>query len=905
MSYVSRRSLSKSNVSSVVYSDMHGVDFSGDGSEISRHRFSYLENMYRDYDGDGAGAIESIPGYRLIASLDLTPRGLFAYRDKAGEEMLVIHASDKIFQLPVKDIDRADKEPVYLCEASDRESRAFRVGGELFILDGDGIIRISDTFCGKISDTGGGIYVPTTYINGKEHEQRNLLTRAFYEKTVIGDAHAHAFGSAQIRYAVTSAEERTCRVVGLSSLDAEEIYVPSRTRIGDTYYSVTEIGTKAFANAANVKVCRIAEGVRRVGNLAFWKCVSLESVILPDSILTVGDGAFSDCTSLSELHLGANLTSLGANVISMCGALNTVSYAKGSADFSKIEGTSYLGDRTVEYNTVKGSVSVGIDVFSPAVGIKSVKYGKISLPFTTYAADGVINKIRIDFDDASKISGRTVLIEGVLSSDPKDYANGHTGFLASRFNASSEVCRIINGCRIAESFDGRIFLTGNPEYPGVCFYSSLDSTGENNPLYFGELNYFCDGVGGFNNVALLSTSDSLAVFKEQNDGEGSIYYHSSHDTGIDLIPKIYPVTYVHSGIMAFGDVRSFFDDPVFITECGLCAIDKKQINLERSIAVRSHNVNPKLLAEDLRAARLTVWRGYLVISVSGRMYLADSRDTFRHSTGSLEYEWYYLNGIGNHRGGERVYRYSAYASDGFCAHSDTDGYVMGTVYSSKRGEKLVYYTAEDGVYYEVYPTEEYTGGTFYPAKLVCTVGERLFFLSEDGSLSVFNNDMRAKLPKSIEELYTDEGEREAYLSALGRRIDPYYYSFGNRAPRYALVTAKDNCGIPHLEKDTLKGSLTVKCRSISSAVIRCEVGTDKDGYSEICRFPGMNFSFNDVNFSALTFSTTDTYTVPVSEKTKGWVEKQISLYSDGFRAPFGVFTLAYRFTVRGKIKKNR
>ena len=60
-----------------------------------------------------------------------------------------------------------------------------------------------------------------------------------------------------------------------------------------------------------------------------------------------------------------------------------------------------------------------------------------------------------------------------------------------------------------------------------------------------------------------------------------------------------------------------------------------------------------------------------------------------------------------------------------------------------------------------------------------------------------------------------------------------------------------------------------------------------------------------MNFSSLTFSTTDAYTVPVSEKAKGWVEKQISIYSDGFRAPFGLYNVAYRFFVRGSIKKNR
>ena len=37
------------------YSNMRGVDFTGDGSNIQSDRFAYLENMYRDYEGEGAG----------------------------------------------------------------------------------------------------------------------------------------------------------------------------------------------------------------------------------------------------------------------------------------------------------------------------------------------------------------------------------------------------------------------------------------------------------------------------------------------------------------------------------------------------------------------------------------------------------------------------------------------------------------------------------------------------------------------------------------------------------------------------------------------------------------------------------------------------------------------------------
>ena len=904
MSKLSNSSYSAARVSSIIYSDMHGVDFSGDGSDISRHRFSYLENMYRDYDGNGSGAIESIPGFREVLRTGGKPNGIFSYRNESGEDMLVLHISSKIYRIALSDID-SQKSAEPICDAANNRSRAFDVGSSLFILDGEGIIRISGDFCGKISDTGGGIYVPTTYVNGKEHEQRNLLTRSFSEKTLLGLADTHAFGTATLKYSITDSELKTCRVTGILDPAATEIFVPSRIKIRDTYYSVTEIGAKAFSNAASARICRIAEGIKHIGNLAFWGCSSLESVILPNSVITLGNGVFSDCTSLTELHLGEGIESVGANVISMCGALDEISYLGNAVSFSKISGKEAFGDRSIAYDTARNEIDIGIEIFSPAAEISEVKVNGVPREFEVYRSGSLACALRLSASDRSEFDGATVVLTGTLSSSPEDYRGVHSGFLASRFAADTDIASVIGKCTVAESYDGRIFLSGNPSYPGACFFSASDSTGENNPLYFGDMNYFCDGVGSFGVKTMLATSDGLAVFKSGDDGGGSIYYHTARETGIDLIPKIYPVAYIHSGVVALSRARSFFDDPVFITDCGVCALDKKQINLERSIAVRSHNVNPKLLLEDLNEAEIDVWRGYLIVSACGRMYLADSRDTFRHSTGSLEYEWYFLNGIGSWQGGERVYRYSPSASEGLSTHESTDEAARGVIYSRGSGDEQVYYTVEDGVYYEVYPTNEYTGGTFSPAKLILAVGERLLFLTEDGTLCLFNNDKRGTLPREIEELYSGEDERSAYLAALGRRIHPYYYSFGNRAARYALITAKDNCDIPHLEKSTVKGSLTLKCLALSSAILRCEVGTDKDGYSEVCRFPGASFSFGDMSFDSLSFSTSDTYTVPIAEKTKGWVEKQISIYSESFRSPFGLYNVAYRFTVKGSIKKNR
>ena len=92
---------------------------------------------------------------------------------------------------------------------------------------------------------------------------------------------------------------------------------------------------------------------------------------------------------------------------------------------------------------------------------------------------------------------------------------------------------------------------------------------------------------------------------------------------------------------------------------------------------------------------------------------------------------------------------------------------------------------------------------------------------------------------------------------------------------------------------------------MSSGKIICEVGTDNGGYRELTRFPNRDLFFADVDFSSFTLNADDVYTLPIHEKEKGWVEKQITLYSDNFASPFAICIIAYRFTAKGKIKRNR
>lgn len=892
----------KSGERSVVYTDMRGVDLSLDGSGISAHRFAYLENMYRDYDGDGAGIVESIPGFRKIHSFGANPNGLYSYKTKIGKKRLVVHVKNTIYELNADDPDNAAA-PIACGGALNAKSSAILVGDALYVLDGQKFFKFSDLKKGVISESGSEIYVPTTYYNGKKYEQCNLLTRSFYEIFNLGSCDAASYGSSGLRYIVTDSNDMTCEVVGYEGSE-NEVYIPNRVLIGDEYYYVKSIGKNAFRDNDSITACYVASGVNYVGLTAFYGCSELRRVVLPDTLTEIGNAAFSGCNALSEFHLGSGIKKLGDGSFNTCMNLTQVTYGGTSYDFTQIVNTAALGNITVVYEHNVRSATVEIGINSPCAEVQSVTVNGTEQTFRpVYGNGGLCRAVVLTLDDKSLYHGKDVRIRGRLTSDPKKYGKEHQGFMASCFAGAGEVSSVIFSCTVAENFDGRVFLTGNPNYPGFCFYSSTDISGENNPLYFGEMNYFKDGNGSFGNIALLAAGDSLAVFKENDDGSGSIYYHTPHDTGIDIIPKIYPVSYIHSGISAKGEVASFFDDPVFLSEKGVCALAKKQINLERSIAVRSSRINPRLLREDLAAASVGVWRGYLAVLTDGRIYLADSRAIYEGELGNAEYEWYFLSGIGTYTGDSKVYRYSSTAHTGYSIHEKTDQKSGGTVYSAGSDGQTVYYTAEGDKKYEVYPTEELCGGEFHPAKILLSLGELLFAMTENGDLILFNNDKRGVPPPEVSS--SEAFDRDEYDEIWGRRIHPYYYSFAGHAPRYALQTKKDDCGLPHLEKSTVKGSLALKCRATASGRIICEAWSDRDGYREVAAFPGSPISFGEVDFSTLSLITDDVYTVPIRESSKGWIEKQITLYTDEFCSPFGIYTIAYRFYVKGNVKRGR
>ena len=881
------------------YKDMRGVDFSSDGSGVPNGRFAYLENMYRDYDGAGAAVTESIPGFRKIFSAGAKIHGIFSRFGADGRVHILLHAGTKLYSFALEDIDSIE-ELTPICNLCDKKSHARAFGDALYLFDTEKLIAIFEDGAYSVSDgSRAAPYVPTTYLNGSAFEQRNLLTKRFRERSFIGSASDFGHGTRGFSYEIISEEDGTAALSSGGDCSGV-IYLPSTVRINRRLYTVTEIKRGAFRKNTAISAVHISEGVKVIGKQAFYGCTALKSVMTPDSIEEICTSAFADCTALEKFHLGGGLKKYGTGVFDGCTALLELEYALDMYSYSEIEGFQVSAERTTLFNMQNNACAIEIPLHTPTVEIISVKLGGEDIGYSVIAEDEFTRSVVIESENKYEIEGREIEILAVTDDSHPTESQTTPDFLSWAGGISA--AEAIFGCTLSESFDGRIFLSGNPKLPNTVFYSSAEHDGSRNPLYFGSLCYFNDGVGGHSVSSLLATSNMLAVFKSGDDGCGSIFYHSPKETGIDILPKIYPTAYVHSGVYARGGSITFFDDPLFISPLGVCALEKQAINLDRSIVCRSHNVNARLLCEKPENIRLAEWCGYLAVLADGRIYLADSRSTFTHKTGGVEYEWYYLSGIGTYSGDSQAYRYSLTAHSGYKVHPSAPALSEGTLYSTTVNGDKVYYVSPDGVTrYEVNASEEMIGGSFCPATELLSIYGYLIFGCENGDICVFNNDKRGIAPRRITE--SADFDAEEYRAKMGRRIHPDFYSFAGHAPRYALITPADNCGIPHLTKSTVKGSLAVKCRALNSGKLICEVGTDRSGYREIASFPGGDFDFESLDFTLMTANTSDSYTVVIGERERGWIEKQIAFYADEYASPFGIYSISYRFTVKGNIKK--
>ncbi|MBQ3193789.1 MAG: hypothetical protein IJB59_09510 [Oscillospiraceae bacterium] len=190
----------------------------------------------------------------------------------------------------------------------------------------------------------------------------------------------------------------------------------------------------------------------------------------------------------------------------------------------------------------------------------------------------------------------------------------------------------IRGCTMAQIFDNRVFVSGNPEHPNTVWHCSLDD-----PTYFSDEDHYDEGLDPARVTGMVAGNNALWVFREPSDANTTVYYHTptlDADYG-----KIYPSCHSSVTTGCVGKAINFNDDIVFFSDRGMEGING-DITTEQVVAHRSSLVDSGLTAEPgYRQMILEEWRGYLLVIIGRMVYLADSRAAFDNG-GHMEYEWF-------------------------------------------------------------------------------------------------------------------------------------------------------------------------------------------------------------------------------------------------------------------------
>lgn len=958
------------------FAALRGVDLSSDPSEVSHSHFTLLENMWCDPMTLDGVATETYPGYRTFARFDAPIHGIYRHR-VGGEDHLVVHAGSKLYRFPEalrnfeESLARLSPLAVTLpdtkgCAFSYGERLCLLVGGVYLMIDADGTVHTLD-------EDPSLPYVPVTYHNGKQYEQRNLLSDNVRLVFTADGPYEETIGADGLIFSVYNEAEKTCSVrISERYLHAGRVAVPPTATIGTETYTVTAIATYGFANMTGLCAITLPTTVTVIGAFAFFGDSALSCINLSGSVTSIGKEAFFGCLSLEGIFLGASaLRLIGINAFSYCRSLKEVRFGGTRAEYDAItmEGTSTLREKDITLSCESDApfenkaVLYRYPLYEPCLAIEEVRLGSATLGvnfdlvddcFVRYGTaenDGFITHVEITATDERILTGKMLTVRAKVSPIRFSLPTGVTPFAEDGKQA-------LSGCTAVGKYDGRVFFTGNADFPNTVFYSSPDETGINNPFYIGCLNYFNDGTGAVPNRGFVVTGGMLAVLKADAGGEGEIFFHRPLDTGENLIPRIYPVTASTPGTGLAGSTVHFSDEALFLGKDGLFALSRCENENERVLSPRSTAVNLRLLREKTEDGQMATFEGLLYLLCNGNVYLADPRRRHTYAGGTREYEWYFLTGIGAYAGDRPVYRYTAFLPEkadelSLCTHPSVGNVVEGEIFSATLSDGTrIYYAQNENGRFPVDTDGERTGGLFTPANRLCATDEALYFGTPNGALGCFNTDKRGKhlyrpsqselyiskesgkyipLNASISKLFSEDtvikatvfrregsifreaGEETVYLDGnravlaepIGEdnergRIHRYYYSHAGHAFRSMCALAMDDGGYPHFSKDTVPRTVALKLKSTEGSRIGIFVRTDRHPFRPVEYVSSTTADAGDTDFAAFDFHSDGFATLPLREKERGWCYKQYLFESDGFRAPFGIYSLSYSFTpIRG------
>ena len=117
----------------------------------------------------------------------------------------------------------------------------------------------------------------------------------------------------------------------------------------------------------------IPDSVTSIGGGAFRGCSNLTSVVIPNSVTSIGYSAFEDCSSLTSVVIGNSVTSIGGGAFRGCSNLTSVVIPD---SVTSIESEAFWGCRSLTSVVIPDSVtSIGYSAFKDCGSLTSVVIG--------------------------------------------------------------------------------------------------------------------------------------------------------------------------------------------------------------------------------------------------------------------------------------------------------------------------------------------------------------------------------------------------------------------------------------------------------------------------------------------------------------------------------------------------
>ncbi len=198
----------------------------------------------------------------------------------------------------------------------------------------------------------------------------------------------------------------------------------------------------------------------------------------------------------------------------------------------------------------------------------------------------------------------------------------------------------------ADGKDDRLFIGGNPKYPGMDFFSA-----PGNLTYFPHLNY--SKLSRFNISGYSKFNGSLNTHFEEDvlSGESKIIKRDAGKTSDGS--ETFLISGEYTAPSMISPHTSFFlnDEALYLSKKGIFGITVSDVTSEKVCQLRSAFLGDAFSAfseEELRSSHGVIFGDYYAVSMGGKMYLLDgSAKSYFSGTPlcSYQYECYYFENI--------------------------------------------------------------------------------------------------------------------------------------------------------------------------------------------------------------------------------------------------------------------